>query len=266
MNDQQRTLIIDQFLRGNLSDAERLQFKKEMFADPSLAEEVQINKNLFAMFETDEWEEIHHLNKDGVAYEEYILSEDAKKIQQAITEANKQYRRTSISPRKRYSWYAVASSFVILLAVGYSLWFTDSNTPENLYADYSDLSSLPSLTLRNDADKLLSDAEQLFLEKEYTNALIALELYEAKYKTSNPSTILYKGICLLETNNFNKAAETFTLLQNSNTLDSDKAYWYLAMTHLKRKDLKTTKSLLKEIVKNKYHNHVKANQLLLQID
>jgi len=266
MSDEQRILTIDQFLKGNLSDAERLNFKKEMFADPSLAEEVSINKNLFALFETEEWDEIHHLNEDGVAYEEYILSDDAKKIQGAITEANNKYRRTSISPRKRYSWYAVASSFVILLAVGYSLWFTNNSTPENLYADYSDLSNLPSLTLRNDADKLLSDAEQLFLQKEYTGALRALELFEAKYATSNPSTILYKGICLLETDNYDKATEEFTLLKNSNTLDSDKAYWYLALTHLKQKDIKSTKSLLKEIVQNKYHNHVKANQLLLQID
>lgn len=266
MNDEQRILTIDHFLKGNLSDNERLNFKKEMFADPSLAEEVQINKNLFALFETDEWEDIHQLNEDGVAYEEYILSDDAKKIQGAITEANKQYKRTSISPRKRYSWYAVASSFIILLAVGYSLWFNNNNTPENLYADYSDLSDIPSLTLRNDADKLLSEAEQMFLQKEYTGALRALELFEAKYATSNPSTILYKGICFLETNNYDKASETFTLLKNSNTLDSDKAYWYLALTHLKQKDLAETKSLLQEILKNKYHNHVKANQLLLQID
>lgn len=266
MSDEKRVLTIDRFLKGELSDAERLKFKKDLFADPSLSEELQINKNLFALFETDDWNEIHQLNEDGVAYEEYLLSEEAQTIQRTITEANNKYKRTSISPRKDHLWYAVASSFVIILAVGYSLWFSERNTSENLYTDYSDLSNLPSLTLRNDADKLLSDAEQLFIQKEYTGALHTLELFESKYDTANPSTILYKGICLLETDKYEKAVNTFTQLKNSNTLDSDKAYWYLALTYLKQKDLATTKSLLKEIVANKYHNHIKANQLLSQMD
>lgn len=266
MNEEQRDIQIDDFITGNMSVQDQLNFKKELILNSDLAEDVKVSKNLYALFETEEWPPINELNDDGLAYQEFLLSPEATIINQAITKANDEYRRFSITPRRTYKWYAIASSFVILLALSYTLFFNNEFTPEKLYADYSDLSNLPSLTLRNDADKLLSEAEQLFIEKEYTGALRAIELYEAKYTTSNPYKDLYKGICYLELNKYEKATNTFTDLKNSSSLDSDKAYWYLAMVHLKQKDIPTTKKYLNKIIEHNYFNKAKANQLLLQLD
>lgn len=267
MNDEVKNKMIDDYLRGRMTKEALIDFKKRLFTDHDLAAEVEISKNLYALYNCEEWEDITHLNEDGVAYQEYLLSDDAQEIHAAIIEAQNNYKRVSITPRKQFNrWYAVAASLVLLIAFSYTFVQNSNNSTSNLYATYSDLSDLPSLTLRSDADKLLSDAEQLFNKEEYQGALRSLELYEEKYQKNNPNAILYKGICFMELNKFEDAKQTFNTLKNSNALDKNKAYWYLALTSLKQKDVVTAKNLLSSIVENSYHNHSKASQLLLDLD
>ena len=265
MDDADKNQLIDNYLNGSLSREALIAFKKQMFADPELAEEVAINKNLYALHETDVWEDITTLNKDGIAYQEYLLSDDAKNIKAAINNANNKYKHHSINPIKRYRWYGVAASLVLLIAFSYT-FTSNQNTPENLYADFSNLSELPSLTQRSDADKLLSDAEQLFLNKEYLGAARSLELYNEKYNDKSANTILYRGICNLELKQYTKAENLFNELKNSDLLDKNKAYWYLALNSLKQKDVTKTKKILQVIVKNSYYNHKQASQLLTKLN
>ena len=265
MDDANKNKLIDGYLSGSLSREELIAFKKQMFANPELAEEVTINKNLFALHETDAWEDITTLNKDGIEYQEYLLSDDAKKIKTAINNAQNKYKRYSITPTKRYRWYGVAASLVLLIAFSYT-YTSNQNTPENLYADFSNLSELPSLTQRSDADKLLSDAEQLFLNKEYLGAVRSLELYNEKYNNQSANTILYRGICNLELKQYAKAEKLFNELKNSDLLDKDKAYWYLALNSLKQQDIINTKKILQVIIDKSYYNHKQANQLLNKLN
>lgn len=267
MNDDVQNKLIDDYLQGNLSKEARIDFKKQLFADPELAEKVKINKNLFALFNKEEWEDITRLNPDGIAYQEYLLSDEAQKLKEAINGAQKKYKQTTISPFKRFRWYGAAASLVLLVALSYNVITNQSGSSEELYAQYGDITDLPSLTLRSDGDKLLSEAEQLFHNKEYLGALNSLELYDEKY--NNPPVIdilLYKGVCHLELGEFNKAKSMFNLLKNSNSLDKNKAYWYLALTNLKQKDIATTKKMLNIVVDNTYYNHIKAHQLLSKLN
>lgn len=265
MDDETKNLLIDDYLNGNLSREELIAFKKQMFADPELAEEVAINKNLFALHETDVWKDITVPNKDGIDYQEYLLSDEAKSIKSAINNANNKYKHHSITPLKQYRWYGVAASLVLLIAFSYT-FTSNQDTPENLYADFSNLSELPSLTQRSDADKLLSDAEQLFLNKEYLGAVRSLELYNEKYNNKSANTILYRGICNLELKQYTKAEKLFNELRDSDLLDKNKAYWYLALSSLKQKDIAKTKKILQVIVNNSYYNHKQANQLLTKLN
>lgn len=266
MNDDVKYQKIDDYLRGRLSKEELIDFKKQLFVDRELAEEVKISKNLYALYDSTEWDDITHLNEDGILYQEYLLSDDAQQIKAAINEAQNDYRRVSLSPRKRQrQWLSIAASLVLLVSLSYT-FFNSINQKSDLYSTYNDMSELPSLTLRSDADKLLSDAEQLFFKGEYQGSLRSLELYEEKFQKNNPNAILYKGICYLELNKHEQAKETFNALKNSTALDKNKAYWYLALTAVKQKDLVTAKSLLNTIVENSYHNHSKAKQMLLDLD
>jgi len=265
MDDTTKIQQINDYLNGELSREELIAFKKQMFKDPELAEEVAINKNLFALHETEVWEDITILNKDGIAYQEYLLSDDAQKIKTAINNAKNKYKHHSITPLKRYRWYGVAASLVLLIAFSYT-FTSNQNSPENLYADFSNLSELPSLTQRSDADKLLSDAEQLFLNKEFLGAVRSLELYNEKYNEKSANTILYRGICNLELKQYSKAEKLFNELKESDLLDKNKAYWYLALSSLKQKDITKTKKILQVIVNNSYYNHKQANQLLTKLN
>ena len=265
MNDVSKYQIIDDYLNNRLSREDLIAFEKQLFNDHDLAEEVRINKNLFALHETEAWEDINVLNKDGIAYQEYLLSDDAKKIKLAINNANNKYKRNSITPIKRFRWYGVAASLVLLIAFSYT-FTSNQNTPENLYADYSNLSELPSLTQRSDADKLLSDAEKLFFNKQYLGAVRSLELYNEKYNSQSANTLLYKGMCYLELKQYTKAELIFNTLKSSDTLDKNKAYWYLALTSLKQENITDTKKILQVIVSNSYYNNQKAEQLLAKLN
>ena len=265
MNDYTKDQIIDDYLNSKLSRENLIAFEKQLFTDHALAEEVKISKNLFALHGTESWCDINVLNEDGIAYQEYLLSDDAKKIKSAISNASKKYNRKSITPTKRYRWYSIAASLVLLIAFSYT-FTSNQNTPENLYADYSNLSELPSLTQRSDADKLLSEAEKLFLNEEYIGAVRSLELYNEKYNSQSANTLLYKGMCYLELKQYSKAEQIFNSLQNSDTLDKNKAYWYLALTSLKQEDITSTKKTLQLIIANSYYNHQKAKQLLAKLN
>lgn len=261
MNDVNKQQMIEDYLSGRLSKEDYNAFKKELFENHSLAEEVNINRNLFALYNTDSWEEISVLNEDGENYKNYLLSNDAQNIKNAINNAQGTYKRQAIFPIKLYKWYGAAASVVLLIAFSY-IFTSNQNSPENLYADFSNLSELPSLTQRSDADKLLSDAEELFLNKEYLGAVRSLELHNEKYNSSSSNTLLYRGMCYLELNDYSKAEELFNSLKNGKSLDNKKAYWYLALTFLKQNKTKETKRTLQIIVENSYYNHNKAKELL----
>ena len=92
MEEISKNQMIDDYLNNKLSKEALFAFKKQMIAEPELVEEVTINKHLFALFNTDEWENIKTLNNVGIAYQEYLLSSDAEKIKRAIKTAKKKYK------------------------------------------------------------------------------------------------------------------------------------------------------------------------------
>ena len=153
----------------------------------------------------------------------------------------------------------------MLIALGYTIE-THEDSSKNLYIEFVNPSELPSLTNRSDADKLLSDAEELFINKQYTGVLRSLELYDKKYETKSINALLYKGMCHLELNQYSEASIIFNTIKNSDSLDKNKAYWYLAATSLKQGDNDTSKKILQLIIDNSYFNHLKAKDLLSKIN
>tara|TARA_B110001454_G_scaffold185079_1_gene181106 strand:+ start:344 stop:1141 length:798 start_codon:yes stop_codon:yes gene_type:complete len=265
MDNIEKQLKIDDYINNRLTKEELISFEKDLFKDHELADVVKINKNLFALYETEDWEEMNILNKEGIDYQEYLLSDDAKKIKKAIFTANNRYKTNSISPTKYFKRYGIAASLILLIALGYTIE-TNKDSSENLYTEFINSSELPSLTSRSDADKLLSDAEELFINKQYTGALRSLELYDKKYETKSINALLYKGMCHLELNQYSEASIIFNTIKNSDSLDKNKAYWYLAATSLKQGDNDTSKKILQLIIDNSYFNHRKAKDLLSKIN
>jgi hypothetical protein len=265
MDNIEKHIKIDDYINNRLSKIELIAFEKQLFKDHELAQEVKINKNLYALYETEDWGEINILNKDGIDYQEYLLSDDAYKIKKAIHNANTKYNLIDITPTKYFKRYGIAASLILLIALGYTIE-THEDSSQNLYIEFVNPSELPSLTNRSDADKLLSDAEELFINKQYTGALRSLELYDEKYETKSINALLYKGMCHLELNQYSEASTIFNTIKNSDSLDKNKAYWYLAATSLKQEDIDTAKKTLQLIVDNSYFNHRKAKDLLTKIN
>ena len=269
MTDYDKHKQIDDYLRGRMSKEEADEFEKRLLLDSDLAEEVSISKNLFALFDTDEWDPIDELDSNGYAYQEFLMSDEADTISNAITEARDAYRKTSLplhQPKRRTQWYAAAASFVVLMALSYTFMFNNNATPEALFAEYNNQTELPSLTLRSDADKLLADAESQFNNRDFDAAIETLNTYENRFGNKFYSIRLYKGLCYLNTNRYDNAIAEFNALRDSNSLDKNRAHWYLALTHLKQNNLVKAKEELNTITQYNYFNHKAAAQLLRKLD
>jgi tetratricopeptide (TPR) repeat protein len=265
MGNSEKLIQIDNYLNKRMTKEELISFEKELFQNHELAEEVKINKNLFSLFDSESWDSINVLNEDGITYKEYLLSKDTKRLKGIIKDVNDTYKLKSINPIIRYKWYVVASSFLILMICGNFLMNNKSENFDNVYKEYHNLSELPSLTNRNDSDRLRSEIEVLFKDKKYTSTLKSIDAYETKYKTTYINLNLYKGFCYLELNKFKEALKVFSAVKNSNHIDKNKAYWYLSITYLKQKDYVNAIKNLKIITKNSYYNHKRAEEILKKI-
>ena len=106
-----------------------------------------------------------------------------------------------------------------------------------------------------------------YLNKEYIKALPILnKAINSKEYSSNISVYLYLSITQMELNNFTNAEKVLNKLIKSDLIDSEKGYWYKSLLYLKSNSIKESKNTLKIIIKNKYFNHLKAEELLKKLN
>ena len=130
----------------------------------------------------------------------------------------------------RMRWRAAAASLV-LLAV--AVWFfTTTGSPA--YRQYAQHDP-PSFTVRGAADQAATDAEKAFAEKKYAAALSALDRLLAVQPT-DPTALLYKGICLIELDRAAEARVILAPMADGNSALRAEARWYVALSFLKEKN------------------------------
>lgn len=251
----------EDYLDGKLTDAAKIAFEDMLTSNKELKDYISINQEMRAHYNNQDWSFIND-NSEVEILEAYLKSDEANALKHTIKAVNNTFAKEKATNKKSYfSYFAIAASIVILVG-----FFMFNQTPSNLeiYADYNDWSSLPSLTTRGNTDNdLLVSGEKAFLDKDYDKAENYFKTYLTTSKSNNANALLYYGISNLELGSHEKAIETFNELIVSETIDSSKGHWYKVLTYLKMDDKEAAIKTLNILVKDSLnYNHKEAQELL----
>ncbi len=235
--DEETYVILEGYLNNTLSQAELNDFEQRMATEPALREEVEINRgmNMYLNTTTDEYLSFH---PEAKSLEKCFRSSEIQELKERITQGQRIYSdKQNKSKWKKYFYY-VAAILVIGLIIGqYFVQNKKSHTMKVLYSSYSNWEDVPAITSKNGIHEgLLSRGVALYQEKKYTKAIDMFTKAMNQSTEMNPHILIYLGVSYVKIDATQKAKDTFELLLQSKTLESHKAYWYIALTSLKLED------------------------------
>lgn len=247
---------IEQYLNDELASDERTAFELQMQADAALATEVILYKNILNGLQNNA------AARAGEAAFIETLEANKKKLHHQHT--------AKIIPFYKSRVFVIATTAIAASVLAFVLIFSLFTSPKNaqqLYAQYAVHDTI-SATMRGSidtgtqqkiADSLFFIMQQAYNHKQYVLALPFLQSYTATH-----NEVEYKlatGICLLETNQYDKAISIFKSVANTENVLKYRAKWYTALTYLKQNKIAQCKEALQQIPAEagEYNN---AQQLL----
>lgn len=241
-------ILIQNFLKKNLSQQENDKILHRMKVDNDFYEKVKLEEQMFLNFNNDEWNIHTNTNHSDIKeYEKLLRDETTQTLKNTLNKVNQDYQQKQVKPYVSWLQYAGIAAVLIIIAV--TIFWPSRVSTDQLYADYIDLSELPSLVNRGENDKNagLIQAQKLFEEQNYDAVLSILQKEIPKNKST---TYLYTGISQMELNKFEEAAKTFDQLINSKLIDAPKGKWYKALLFIKTNKLSQARDLLLELTNN----------------
>ena len=240
--NEERYLLFDQYLQGELTIEERNSFEKEVSENPEFAAEFRTFKEVMVELQ----------NKFGHVQEREAFKENLSDI------SDKHFNKNKPKVVKLKPWYYAAAASAAIL---FGLFFFNHNSDPN-FEDFNQPEQA-YFTERGDAALELKQAEDAFNSKNYKKAI---PLFETILKENKSAEIHYfYGISLLEENQFIKAESVFNELKSGTSVYKNKAVWNLALSKLKQKDYKASKEILLTIPSD-FEHYDKVEELLKELD
>ncbi|MCC9072179.1 tetratricopeptide repeat protein [Flavobacterium sp. F-65] len=242
--NEERHILFDQYLQGEMTAEERNGFEKQLSEDPEFASSFETFKNVNLHLET----------KFGYEQERAAFKKNLRHISDAhFDKKHKKNKAVSLKPW----YYAVAASVAVLIGLFFFNYdinpvFEDFNHPEQA-----------SFTERGDTNVTLKEAEVAFNARKYKEAIPLFE--EILKETKTPEIQYFYGVSLLEDNQLKKAEMVFNELKSGAPVYKDKALWNLALLKLKQKDYTACKGIL-ETISQDYEGYDDVQELLNELD
>ena len=259
---------LQKYLNNKMSAVEKELFQKEINSSHQLKEFLNIFQQIDNFNDDEGW---NLYQGDKTRLKEILLKFNNKETQE-FSEKIKKFQKQDIESKtkKQSSWLKFVMGSGIAACLALLLYFTFFQSPNlnQLYLENSSWEELPSFTVKGDEfEKQKVTLEQLFKEKKYNDVIALSNEILNKSDILEPNILIYKGVSLLETNNFEDALQVFdSLIAHKNLIDYHKGYWYKALIYLKMGNQKETIKTLKYITTNKdYFNIKKAKSLLKKL-
>jgi len=223
-------ILFDNYLNKELSASEIISFEEKLQSDTNFKQEFEIykalNDSLSSKFENEEEEKRLRktLSNLGTTY---------------LTEEKTNKKKGEVISLVNYKQLMVAASIALL--IGFFI-FKDGNP---VYNDFSNHTPL-ELVVRGENNTASIKAEEAFNSKNYEEAFKQLSIL-ANINPNDTEIQLYKGISLLELNQYAKAKAIFNKISSGNSSFSNTAKWYIALGFLKQEKLEECKKVLKTI-------------------
>jgi tetratricopeptide (TPR) repeat protein len=283
------TLLVEKYLDGELKGEELRNFELEILKNPEVAEEVERIRNLDAFSRkqyarsTATQELLEDPNEIPHFLDESSLKNDLEIMKiQKINELDPDYhdfrrkvkavslqhyfkftaKNTIIVPG--YIIWIAAACFAFLIAISLLNIFT-GNKPENLHNVYSSFyDPYPADLPVRDKAFVPTDPYTMglneYLKSNYGSALSYFNEVESgsiNYK----SIYLLKGICLMETANFEDAILVFRNLSN-NPILNDYGQWYTGLCYIELQLPEKARELFKELSRREGYYRKMSRQVL----
>lgn len=239
--NEERYILFDQYLQGEMTVEEKDSFEKQLAEDPELSSE----------FETFKEVQLRLKNK-------FELEEETEAFKANLTTISDKHFNTN-KPKvvvMRPWFYAAAASIIVL----FGLFFFDYNNPT--FADY-DNPEPASFVERGDTNATLKEAQTAFNDGKYAAAIPLFEEILKENKT--PEIQYFYGVALLEESKYPKAESIFNELRSGTSAYKEKATWNLALSKLKQKKYAACKEIL-ETISQDYENYDDVEKLLDELN
>ena len=166
-------------------------------------------------------------------------------------------------------WFRIAAGTLLLIGIT-ALFYLYSNRTDNEKLFVDNFNPLPPVnsTVRgadtsSETDSI-SDVMILYGSKEYDKA-IKLFKKNLELKPQDNESMLYLGICYLQTNQTDKSIDAFKRVRLNSEEYYNDAAWYLSLAYLKKGNISEAEDIFKELVKNESPFMDKAKELLTKI-
>ncbi|NAS32710.1 hypothetical protein GTQ40_17145 [Flavobacteriaceae bacterium R38] len=234
--------LIDNFLKGTLSDSERTLFDELIANDATFKEEVKLRQNLqkVAAFE------------DDAATRAMLVDFEA--------EHHQKQKRVPVK------LWLVAASLALIISITYFTTQKSTADAQVLFTENFEpyRNVVHPIVRSTEQQDLRTEAFNHYEKGEYKEALVLFEKLFKEEKT--PHYLFYKANALLRLNRPEEAIVALKAhLKTKDTL-TQKSNWYLAMAYLKLNDLENAKKNLKIVIAQNKYNVKKAKILLTKLD
>jgi TolA-binding protein len=253
MKTSKETEIIEKYIRGELTGTELISFERELTKNKSLADEVNLRKEIDKFLK----------NKEALELRE-MLDEIHEEVTSNVKNSSMQKRKGII--RILFSrWQYAAAAVIFLLAFTAVLFFTiRPSLNERLYAQYFKPLDGTSL-VRSDKQEDMSNRQSAMNEyndEHYEKSWMMLKDISNR-DTADAEVYFYRGISAMEINDLNDAISSFNIvIKNSTSLYIDEATWYLALSYLKKNDRLVAETQFKKIVESNSNHKDEAQEIL----
>jgi len=225
---EQDYILFEDYLSGQLDTAQKEAFTNRLHND------LEFKKAFDSYKSTSQFLEGYLKNEEKTkAFKENLKAISTKYFDKK--EASKKKFR-GINPW----YYSIAAA--AMLAIGFFITQQFSSPSYENYAHYGNI----SLTVRGTDNKLLSQAETAFNNKDYQEAQ-SYFFQLLKTDTNNMELQLYRAVSLVELNNYSEADSLFNTIIKTPSVYKNKAIWYLALSKLKQGDYPASLNVLKTL-------------------
>lgn len=252
-------ILIENYLKGLLTENEETSFLERLISDAEFKEKFKLEEQLFNTLNDESWSFLNEETSEVEAYKKLLQEDDLQNLKKTLSQRKVTTNESSSQGNKKLIYYLVAASVVLFL--GFQFFFNSSKSNIELYNEYLALNDLPSFVSRSNDATQLADAQHLFENKKYKEALGVFNTYTNKNE-DQATVLLYKGLAETELGQYNVAEETFDKLINSKFIDAEKGYWYKALLFVKANRIEDAKTVLITITSKNLYNNNKAKALL----
>lgn len=259
-------ILIQDFIKKTLSEKEKNEVLLRLKNDKNFRDKVNFEEQLIFNLNNTDWSISKNSNHPEVKeYEKLLKSDSTNLLKGTLQAVNSEYQLKQTNKNK--PWLLYTGIAVVLVLFGLKVFSPFKTLPNELYANYIDLSELPSLVNRGDSkQKTLIKAQKLFETKAYDKSLTILEKEFTTVQKNKAAVYLYTGISQMELGQFNKAEISFNTLIESKLIDSPKGIWYKALLFLKQNEPSKAKKMLLQITESSNnYKYKEASEILSKL-